>query len=57
MLFVSCPFLKEGLARIDDSCVSAYEVKGKIFSALVRPVCGRLTVVCVGVHEMASFAT
>lgn len=34
MLFVSCPLLKETPMRIDDSCVSAYEVKGKILSAL-----------------------
>jgi hypothetical protein len=38
MLFVSCPFLRETPIKIDDSYIFAYEVKGKILSALVSSV-------------------
>lgn len=34
MLFVSCPFLKD-LVRFDEPCISASEVKEKVFANLV----------------------
>jgi hypothetical protein len=41
MLFVSCPFLKDNLIRID-GCASAYEIKGNILAAWVRLIFGHL---------------
>jgi hypothetical protein len=35
MLLISCPILKD-LVIIDEPCVSAAEVNGKIFAAWVR---------------------
>ena len=54
MLFVSCPFLKETPMRIDDSCIFAYELKGKILSALVSSVFAHWRFVYFDVTEMVS---